>query len=229
MITGLNGAGKTSLLEAVAYLATLQSFRGSPTGGDGPPGRRAGHPAGRDHGGRPPGDHRGGAVDRRPVPDHGQPAGGPPTRRPARGPPDHGVLARGHRGGPVRARPSAGGSSTRPWRWSIPRRPGRSRTWTGSSASGRPCCGSGGTAALGRGGQHPRRVGHAARRRPGPRWWRPERPWSSSWPRSPRSTTPDWPASSTAVGLDYAAVVVGRAGSRPWPSHGPRTSSEACR
>ena len=30
VITGLNGAGKTSVLEAVAYLATLQSFRGSP-------------------------------------------------------------------------------------------------------------------------------------------------------------------------------------------------------
>ena len=30
VITGLNGVGKTSLLEAVAYLATLQSFRGSP-------------------------------------------------------------------------------------------------------------------------------------------------------------------------------------------------------
>jgi len=30
VITGLNGAGKTSLLEATAYLATLQSFRGAP-------------------------------------------------------------------------------------------------------------------------------------------------------------------------------------------------------
>lgn len=30
VITGVNGAGKTSLLEAVEYLATLQSFRGSP-------------------------------------------------------------------------------------------------------------------------------------------------------------------------------------------------------
>lgn len=30
VVTGLNGAGKTSLLEAVAYLSTLQSFRGSP-------------------------------------------------------------------------------------------------------------------------------------------------------------------------------------------------------
>ncbi len=30
VVTGRNGAGKTSLLEAVAYLATLQSFRGSP-------------------------------------------------------------------------------------------------------------------------------------------------------------------------------------------------------
>ncbi len=30
VITGRNGTGKTSLLEAVAYLATLQSFRGSP-------------------------------------------------------------------------------------------------------------------------------------------------------------------------------------------------------
>jgi DNA replication and repair protein RecF len=30
VITGLNGAGKTSLLEATAYLATLRSFRGSP-------------------------------------------------------------------------------------------------------------------------------------------------------------------------------------------------------
>ena len=30
VITGLNGSGKTSLLEATAYLSTLQSFRGSP-------------------------------------------------------------------------------------------------------------------------------------------------------------------------------------------------------
>jgi DNA replication and repair protein RecF len=30
VITGRNGTGKTSILEAVAYLATLQSFRGSP-------------------------------------------------------------------------------------------------------------------------------------------------------------------------------------------------------
>ena len=30
VITGLNGSGKTSLLEATAYLATLRSFRGSP-------------------------------------------------------------------------------------------------------------------------------------------------------------------------------------------------------
>ena len=30
VITGRNGTGKTSLLEAIAYLATLQSFRGSP-------------------------------------------------------------------------------------------------------------------------------------------------------------------------------------------------------
>jgi len=29
VITGLNGSGKTSLLEAIAYLATLQSFRGA--------------------------------------------------------------------------------------------------------------------------------------------------------------------------------------------------------
>jgi len=30
VITGRNGSGKTSVLEAVGYLATLQSFRGSP-------------------------------------------------------------------------------------------------------------------------------------------------------------------------------------------------------
>jgi DNA replication and repair protein RecF len=30
VITGLNGAGKTSVLEAIGYLATLQSFRGTP-------------------------------------------------------------------------------------------------------------------------------------------------------------------------------------------------------
>ena len=30
VITGRNGAGKTSVLEAIAYLSTLQSFRGSP-------------------------------------------------------------------------------------------------------------------------------------------------------------------------------------------------------
>ncbi len=30
VITGLNGAGKTSVLEAIAYLSTLQSFRGTP-------------------------------------------------------------------------------------------------------------------------------------------------------------------------------------------------------
>jgi DNA replication and repair protein RecF len=30
VITGLNGAGKTSILEAIGYLSTLQSFRGSP-------------------------------------------------------------------------------------------------------------------------------------------------------------------------------------------------------
>jgi DNA replication and repair protein RecF len=30
VVTGLNGAGKTSVLEAIAYLATLQSFRRSP-------------------------------------------------------------------------------------------------------------------------------------------------------------------------------------------------------
>jgi DNA replication and repair protein RecF len=30
VITGLNGAGKTSVLEAVSYLSTLQSFRGTP-------------------------------------------------------------------------------------------------------------------------------------------------------------------------------------------------------
>jgi DNA replication and repair protein RecF len=30
VITGLNGAGKTSVLEAVGYLSTLQSFRGTP-------------------------------------------------------------------------------------------------------------------------------------------------------------------------------------------------------
>ena len=30
VITGRNGAGKTSVLEAVTYLSTLQSFRGSP-------------------------------------------------------------------------------------------------------------------------------------------------------------------------------------------------------
>ena len=29
VITGLNGAGKTSVLEAVSYLSTLQSFRSS--------------------------------------------------------------------------------------------------------------------------------------------------------------------------------------------------------
>jgi DNA replication and repair protein RecF len=30
VITGLNGAGKTSVLEAISYLSTLQSFRGTP-------------------------------------------------------------------------------------------------------------------------------------------------------------------------------------------------------
>jgi DNA replication and repair protein RecF len=33
VITGRNGAGKTSLLEAIGYLATLQSFRGAPKEG----------------------------------------------------------------------------------------------------------------------------------------------------------------------------------------------------
>lgn len=31
LITGANGSGKTNLLEAIAYLSTLRSFRGSPT------------------------------------------------------------------------------------------------------------------------------------------------------------------------------------------------------
>ena len=30
LVTGSNGAGKTSLLEAIGYLSTLQSFRGAP-------------------------------------------------------------------------------------------------------------------------------------------------------------------------------------------------------
>ena len=33
VITGRNGSGKTSLLEAIGYLATLQSFRGAPKEG----------------------------------------------------------------------------------------------------------------------------------------------------------------------------------------------------
>ena len=51
VITGLNGAGKTSVLEAIAYLSTLQSFRGSPKEALVRQGA-TGHSEGRDHGRR---------------------------------------------------------------------------------------------------------------------------------------------------------------------------------
>ena len=47
VVVGDNGEGKTNLLEAVGYLATLTSFRGAPGRGAGAPGRGAGRRAGR--------------------------------------------------------------------------------------------------------------------------------------------------------------------------------------
>ena len=46
VITGLNGAGKTSLLEATAYLATLDVVPRLAQGGPGTPGGGPRHPAG---------------------------------------------------------------------------------------------------------------------------------------------------------------------------------------
>ena len=52
-LLGDNGQGKTNLLEAVAWLATMSSFRGAPDRGARPPGRGAGGHPGRGGAGGP--------------------------------------------------------------------------------------------------------------------------------------------------------------------------------
>ena len=202
MITGLNGAGKTSVLEAVDYLSTLQSFRGSPREAHG----AAGGATGPSSGPRP-----GWTTERSPSRPRSPAAGRSRTmvnrqtvrrradlhdalRTTVFSPEDIGVV----RVGPGRAttipRRDAGGRG-------YPRPPGRPRRSRRSSASGPPFFAAAGRR-LTRGGgddarrvgRPARRVGHGAGRGPGgtgrgavrhssgrtTRGWPEPRPWSDS-------------------------------------------------
>ena len=151
-----------------------------------------------------------------------------PAGRPPRGAAGHGVLPRGHRGGPGRAR--------RPT--PVPRRdPGRGRS------QGRP---------VGRGGrQDPAPAGRPAAGRvagrlaprwpppstcgtrgsttPGPRWSRPARRWCEQLaPLGREPTTPGWPARHTGRAR-LPALVDGPLLDALAEVRGPRTSSGGCR
>ena len=159
VITGPNGTGKTSVLEAMAYLATLQSFRGAP--------REAMVRRGADRailraetmadGAAPTVEAEMSASGRARTMVNRQDAVAPP--RPAAAAADHRLLARGHRRGQRRAGRAAPTSSTRRWPWSTPRRPGPPRRWTRSCGSAPPCCARPAAGPSAGRGRHPRRVG----------------------------------------------------------------------
>ena len=149
--------------------------------------------------------------NRRPVAHHGQPADGPAAQRSPRRAADHRVLARGHRGGPVRAGRAPAVPRRDAWRWSIRRRPGRPRTWRRSCASGRPCCGRRAGSSSAGGGQHPRRLGRPARRGRHRLVEAREALVDRAGPDRRQPTTRDWPARPTTVDAGLPALVVGSA------------------
>ena len=164
-IVGANGEGKTNLLEAVAYLATLASFRGAPVEALVRAGRRGGHGAGR---GRPRGPRaadRGRAGGQGPQPDPGQPPAADPVPRPARGAAGVGVLSR--RPGPGQGRPGRAAPLPRRRRW-WPPQPRldavRTEVEPDPAPAQRPAA-TGRRAPERRGGAHPRRVERQAGRR----------------------------------------------------------------
>ena len=229
MITGRNGAGKTSVLEAVAYLSTLQSFRGSPREALVRRGAERRHP---------PGRHPGGRTVRSPSKPSCRPPGGRgpwSTGRPSAG---AAISTRpcGPRCSPPRTsgwsgqdRRSDGGSSTRPWPWSTRRRPGRQRTWRRSCVNGRRCCGRRAGSSTDEIGQHPRRVGRAPRRRRDGTGGGPRGPGRCSWPRSPTAHYSRLAGQADRGRARVPALVVGSSGRGPGRSRGRRTSSGGSR
>ena len=135
---GRNGGGKTNLVEALGYLATLASHR---VASDAPLVRLGAERA----------IVRGAVVPRTAsccvemeIARHGQPGpagpgpGDPGPRHPRRTA-DGAVRAGGSGPGPRATRPNAGGSSTRCWSLRAPRSPGCGRTTSGSSSSATRC------------------------------------------------------------------------------------------
>ena len=195
-VVGANGEGKTNLLEAIGYLATLSSFRGAPPDALVRDGARPGGRAGRGRARRPRPAGRGRAHRTGPQPGAGQPPAPGPGPRPARRAAGHGVLARRPRPGEGRARPGAGASSTT--RWSPPGRRTTpcAATSTGCCASATRCCKQAGGRLDGRAsrstldvwdaklvagrrgaGRGPGGAGRAAR---APSWSRPTTAWPSA-------------------------------------------------
>ncbi len=114
VLTGPNGTGKTTVLEAVAYLGTQRSFRGAPTRGHGPrrvPTGAWSGPSSRRR--RPPRPGRGRAA---PAPGRSRAqVNRQPVRaaaRPGRGGAGDGLHPRGPGPRPRAARPGAGTCST---------------------------------------------------------------------------------------------------------------------
>ena len=85
--------------------------------------------------------------------------------RSPRSPADHGVLSRGHRGGPVRTGGEDGGSSTRPWPWSIPKSARAAEDVEKILRQRSALLRTSGRRLDRRDRRHPRRVGRPARRR----------------------------------------------------------------
>ena len=172
MITGPNGTGKTSVLEALAYLGTRRSFRGAPPRGDGAHRART-EAIVRAEFDTPRQRRSGRGRDR---PDRAQPHPGQPQGRRA-GAPRPGRGRAVHRSSrPRTSRWSAAGRavgascSTTPWPCSTPKGARAAdeidRVLRQRAALLRQ---SGGRASAGR-GRHPRRVGPAAGRRRARSW-----------------------------------------------------------
>ena len=227
-LLGDNGQGKTNVLEAIGWLATLASFRGAPTealirqGADRAVIRAEGEREGRAI------LHRGGAGGLRPQPGAGQPPAAQAGPGPARRAPGDRVRARRPRareGRPVRApalpRRRAGGVAP------PLRRPAVARS-TRSSSSGTPCS-RGPAAASTRAPPSPSTCGTPSSSSPAGAWPRPAKPCSTAWRPvlSPRPTTPS-PTGPPRSRPPTSPSGRPRGSRRRWRPPGRTTCAAAC-
>ena len=211
-LLGDNGQGKTNVLEAIGWLATLASFRGAPTealirqGAERAVIRAEGEREGRAD------PHRGGAGGVGSQPGAGQPAAAQAGAGPARRAPRHRVRARRPRAG--QGRPGRAPALPRRRPGGVPpplRRPAR-RGRQGPQAAQRPAQGRRRSPRR-RAPRSPSTCGTPSSSSPAGAWPRPARPCSTAWRRC-------WPQTYDAVANRPAEVTAAYVAE--WAGVGPR-------